>query len=278
MTEYLNHQFDMNNPDLISVIDELPLWSAPFGLRLLETIEMKKNMKVLDIGCGLGFPLVELSQRLGKSSKVYGIDPWESALERVRLKQKVYQISNIEIVEGYAEKMPFENGFFDLIVSNNGINNVEDMRQTFRECHRVSKTNAQMVFTLNLEDTMMGFYSLFEETLAEGNLHSEIAKMKEQIYAKRRPLEEIKTLLKSSGFSITDIIQDAFNIRFVDGSSMFNHYLIKYWFLPGWKDILKEEDRIAVFEKVEAKLNASADNTGEISLSVPYVTIDCKKI
>ena len=277
MTDYLTHHFDKDDPDLISAIDELPLWSAPFGLRLLETIKLKKIMKVLDIGCGLGFPLIELSQRLGKSSRVYGIDPWQKAIERARLKAKVYNISNVEIVEGSAEKMPFDNCFFDLIVSNNGINNVDDMQQTLRECYRVGKSGAQMVFTLNLEDTMVEFYRVFEETLQEENLHSEIEKMKEQIYSKRRPLEEIKSLVTTSGFSITNIIHDVFNIRFVDGTSMFNHYLIKYWFLPGWKDILIEEDMASIFDRVESKLNKHAELVGEISLAIPFVTIDCKR-
>ena len=277
MKEYLNQQVDVEDFNLVSVIDELPLWSAPFGLRLLEVVKLKKNMNVLDIGCGLGFPLIELSQRLGSSSKIYGIDPWGRALERVRLKMKVYEIKNIEIVEGYAEKMPFENGFFDLIVSNNGINNVEDMRQTLKECYRVCKTGAQMVFTLNLEDTMMEFYRVFEQTLQEENLHSEIATMKEQIYSKRKPLEEIKSLVTTAGFSIKNVVNDDFNLRFVDGTSMFNHYLIKYWFLPGWKDILKEGNMMFVFDKVETKLNEHAKINGEISLTIPYVAIDCKK-
>ena len=277
MKEYLNQQVDVEDFNLVSVIDELPLWSAPFGLRLLEVVKLKKNMNVLDIGCGLGFPLIELSQRLGCTSKIYGIDPWGKALERVRLKMKVYQIKNIEIVEGYAEKMPFENGFFDLIVSNNGINNVEDMQQTMKECYRVCKTGAQMVFTLNLEDTMMEFYRVFEQTLQEENLHSEIATMKEQIYSKRKPLEEIKSLVTTAGFSIKNVVNDDFNLRFVDGTSMFNHYLIKYWFLPGWKDILKEGNMMFVFDKVETKLNEHAKINGEISLTIPYVAIDCKK-
>ena len=123
---------------------------------------------------------------------------------------------------------------------------------------------------------MREFYRTFEETLQEENLYGEIGKMKEQIYSKRKPVAEIKSLLALSGFSITRIISDTFTIRCIDGRSMLNHYLIKYWFLPGWKDIVKEEDRIPVFEKVERKLNRYAESKGELSLSVPYITIDCK--
>jgi ubiquinone/menaquinone biosynthesis C-methylase UbiE len=124
MKDYLKLVVDTKDPNLVSVIDELPLWSAPFGLRLLDIIELKKNINVLDLGCGLGFPLIELSQRLGQTSQVYGIDPWTEALDRVRYKLQVYNIKNVKLVNGFAENMPFDTDYFDLIASNNGINNV----------------------------------------------------------------------------------------------------------------------------------------------------------
>ena len=129
MKNYLNHSFNPDDPDLISVIDELPLWSAPFGLSLLDTINLKPGINALDVGCGLGFPLIELSQRLGNSCKVYGIDPWESAIERINLKINTYDLKNVIAIKAVAEELPFDNNFFDLIVSNNGINNVADMHK-----------------------------------------------------------------------------------------------------------------------------------------------------
>ena len=76
MNNYLNHTFSAEDFDLVSIIDELPLWSAPFGLDLLDSVKLKPKIRALDIGCGLGFSMIELAQRLGDSSKVFGIDPW----------------------------------------------------------------------------------------------------------------------------------------------------------------------------------------------------------
>jgi ubiquinone/menaquinone biosynthesis C-methylase UbiE len=277
MKNFLHHTFSTADRELIAVIDELPLWSAPFGIRLLETIKLKKGVSALDIGCGLGFPLIEIAQRLGDSSKVIGIDPWKEALERCEQKIKKYNIKNAKIIEGFAEKIPFKDNYFDLIVSNNGINNVEDMDKALSECGRVCKRRGQFVLTMNLEDTMIEFYEAFEEVLGANDMNAEIDKMKEHIYSKRKPIEEVKTLLTDSGFQVSSIRHDSFSFNFLDAKTMFNHYLIKYWFLSEWKKIINEDDRKKVFKQTESRLSETAKINGELRLTVPYITIDCTK-
>ena len=66
MMEFLNYKFK-DTPEFVNTFDELPLWSAPFGLLLLKHVELKPNLKVIDIGSGAGFPLLELASRLGNS-------------------------------------------------------------------------------------------------------------------------------------------------------------------------------------------------------------------
>ncbi len=82
MTSYLKTNWNYNSEKLIEVFDELPLWAAPFGLQLLDGIKYKKGIQVLDIGFGAGFPLTVIAMRLGKDSKVFGIDPWDGAIDR----------------------------------------------------------------------------------------------------------------------------------------------------------------------------------------------------
>ncbi len=123
--DYLLHETDPDDFNLISVMDDLPLWSAPFGIALLNTIELKRR-SVLEIGCGTGFPLIEIAQRLGKHSVVTGLDIWEGVLNRVRLKCRTYGLDHVQIVRGMGEQLPFNRETFDLIVSNNGITNADD--------------------------------------------------------------------------------------------------------------------------------------------------------
>lgn len=265
---------DPEQIDLTSIIDDLPFWSAPFGLRLLEAVRFKKGIRALDIGCGEGFPIVELAARFDDTSRFYGIDTWTHALERLNYKLAAYQIQSVAAVPAAAEYLPFSDHVFDLIVSNNGINNVTDIQQVLRECHRVSKPGAQVILTMNTEATMTEFYSIFERVLKESGQDHCIEKMNAQIFSKRKPVETMQRYFHDAGFQISHIVHDSFNLRFADGTTLFKHYLIKNWFLDGWKKIPDQHQVDAVFKTIETRLNLMAAAAGEISLTIPFVTID----
>ncbi|OGU77197.1 MAG: hypothetical protein A2V93_12540 [Ignavibacteria bacterium RBG_16_34_14] len=278
MSKFIKTNYDLNDKEIISAIDELSLWAAPFGLKLLETIKLKKNITALDIGFGLGFPLLEVAMRLGESCKVYGIDPWKAAIERAKFKAKIYELKNIEFILGVAENIPLPDKSINLITSNNGINNVEDLEKTFMECNRISKANAQFVFTFNLGGTMIEFYNAFEEVLNDKGMLNEIGNIKEHIYTKRKPIYEVKKLVEGNGFIVNNIIKDEFCYRFTDCSAMMNHFLIRLAFLESWKDLIPEKRQAEVFDEIENKLNKFAANNRELKLTIPFAVFDCSKL
>jgi ubiquinone/menaquinone biosynthesis C-methylase UbiE len=278
MNNYLKTNYNLNDKETVSVIDELPLWSAPFGLNLLEKINYRKNITALDIGSGLGFPLLEVAMRLGNTCKVYGIDPWEAAVERIKAKIKIYEIANVEVITGVAEKIPLPDNSVDLIFSNNGLNNVNDIKTVLNECRRISKTGSQLLFTYNTDKTMREFYSVFEELLREQKMLNELEATKEHIYKKRKPVEEFVQILNEAGYVINEISHDEFAYRFVDGAAMFNHFLIKLAFVDNWKDLIPEEKQKYFFAELVERINQLAKSNGYLKLTIPFATIDCEKI
>lgn len=277
MKEYLSQKFNQDDPEFISVQDELPYWSAPFGLKLIDQLPVRKNMNVLDIGCGFGFPLIEIAERLGNSSRVFGLDPWRPALERAEKKITINSLKNVKVIEGAAENIPFTDNFFDLIVSNNGINNVADMKRVFGECYRSTKRGGQLLFTVNLDKTFMEFYNIFQNVLEEKNMHEEIGKLKEHIYQKRKPVEEIIDLIHNTGYTINSLVHYSFSYSFADAKTLFNYPMIKNWFLPSWVKILPEGSGEEIFSRIEEELNIISQEEGCIKLSVPYILCSCEK-
>jgi SAM-dependent methyltransferase len=123
------NEFDLNDPRVVDVYDDLTIWSAVVGQFLLRHLPLDANAKVLDVGCGTGFPAVELAQRLGPTAHVTGIDLWAAALARAGRKAKVWGVGNVTFIDGDATSMPFPENSFELIVSNLGLNTTLPIRR-----------------------------------------------------------------------------------------------------------------------------------------------------
>jgi arsenite methyltransferase len=275
MTQYLKTELNFNDPDFLSALDDMSFWAAPFGIKLLTLVQYKKNIRALDIGFGSGFPLIELAMRLGPTCKIFGIDPWKAAIERTKFKMRYTGVQNVELIKGVAEHMPFENNIFELIVSNNGLNNVQDLPKTLHECSRVSCPGSQFVFTFNTNKTFAEFYDVFREVLSESGLEEFLQKVDDHIYEKRRPVAEYKKMLEQSHFHINGLYEDEFDFKFSDATAMLNHFSMKI-FMAAWKELVPIEFRENVFKEIEHKLNMVAERRHKFTMNVPFVTIDCK--
>ncbi len=267
MSEYLK-------PDLW---DELPFWSAPFGLALLDCVRIKPGLQVLDIGSGTGFPMLELAARLGQGSSVTGIDPSQECLEVIHRKISFLGFRNASLVKAVAEQMPFGDNAFDLLISNNGMNNVQDQAQAFRECYRVCRQGGQFVFTVNLPHTFTEFYEVLEAALARRSMNREVRAVKAHIELKRKPAEYLRDLALLSGFSAATVIPDGFRYRFSDAEACFNHPLIRNFFYPLWAGLVPEEVREEVFSEISDQLNLNVLQQGCLEMSVPFACFDLTK-
>ena len=271
--------YDAQHPDLAAVLDDLPLWSAAFGLRLLECATLRHGIVAVDIGSGTGFPAVELAERLGRSGQVHVIEPWPEGLTRIRQKVDVRGVANVVLHDAVAERLPLPDRTADLIVSNNGLNNVEDLDRALAECARVARPGAQMVFTWNLPDTMHEFYTVLAPVLtrALGDREEADRRIREHIFAKRKSLSYMRERFERAGFSVERVIEDAFSLRFVDGTAMFDQFLMRNGFIGPWLELIDEPHRRTVFGDVEERLNAIAAQQGHLALSIPFACLDSRR-
>lgn len=275
MTAYLSYKF-INDEAFINTFDEAPLWSASFGLLLLKHLELKPNVTVIDIGSGAGFPLLELAARMGKSCKLYGLDPWSNANKRARQKLKNYDIKNVEIIEGSAEQIPFDDSSIDLIVSNLGINNFDKPAVVFKECNRVLKPRGKLALTTNLNGHWKEFYTIFYSTLKQIGKENLIPFLKHD-EEHRGTKESVTQLFTDSGFVNVRHFEESFIMKFVDGSAFLNHNFVKLGWLTSWIKLFPTDELQAIFSALEENLNAYSKLNNGLALTVPMAYLEGQK-
>lgn len=98
---------------------------------------------ILDIGCYIGGKSVRFLECYGGRS-IHGIDIEERyvlvASEFARLRG-----ANATFSVAYAEHLPFDDGQFDVVVSENTFEHVQDIRKVLSECARVLKPSGSLI-------------------------------------------------------------------------------------------------------------------------------------
>ena len=93
--------------------------------------------RVLDIGSGAGTDSLVAAQMVGEQGAVTGIDMTLQMLTKARTAAAEMNASNVEFVESEAERLPFPDESFDVVISNGVIDLVPDKEAVFAELFRV---------------------------------------------------------------------------------------------------------------------------------------------
>jgi SAM-dependent methyltransferase len=104
----------------------------PFALGHLQPGE-----RVLDLGSGAGTDSLVAAQMVGETGSVTGIDMTPDMLARARRAAAELGAANVTFVHGEAERLPFADGAFDVVISNGVIDLIPDKDAVFSELHRV---------------------------------------------------------------------------------------------------------------------------------------------
>jgi len=138
----------------------------PIAERIAAAYELRAGDRVLDVGCGKGFLLFELTQVV-PGIEIAGLDISQYGLENA--KEEIRSHTRL----GSATALPFEDGSFDLVISLGTLHNlgVAGLWSSLREIERVRKRAAyvmvesyrderEKVNLLNWQLTCRSFYSV----------------------------------------------------------------------------------------------------------------------
>ena len=93
--------------------------------------------RVLDLGSGAGTDSLVAAQMVGERGHVTGIDMSPPMLAKARAAAAEMGAANVEFVESEAERLPFPDESFDVVISNGVIDLIPDKDAVFTELPRV---------------------------------------------------------------------------------------------------------------------------------------------
>ena len=104
--------------------------------RMAECYKLPQKAKILDVGCGKGYLLYDFLKVL-PDSEIYGLDVSKYAVENS--KQEIRE----NLIVGNASDLPYEDNFFDLVISINTLHCLEapNLFKSIKEIERVGKSN-----------------------------------------------------------------------------------------------------------------------------------------
>lgn len=83
---------------------------------LINNYENSNKIRILDLGCGKGLTSIILAEKF-KNAEIFAVDLWVEADENYKFFKKECLEDRIIPLNLSAEKMPFANKYFDIIVS-----------------------------------------------------------------------------------------------------------------------------------------------------------------
>lgn len=110
----------------------VPALAAPWAVRVADAALLAPGDRVLDVACGTGAVAREALGRVGPEGEVRGVDLSPDMLAVARR-----NLPGLDLREGRAEELPFEDGSFDAVLCQFGLMFFEDRQQALREMVRV---------------------------------------------------------------------------------------------------------------------------------------------
>ena len=133
--------------------DFLPMTFDTFGVsedderqKLIDSLRLKQDHKVLETGCGTGRDSEKIANELGEEGELFLQDISEDILNiaNEKFSKKTFK-PRIEFSLANGCYLPFEDNYFDRVFHFGGINTFGDPNRAFKEMVRVCKPGGRLV-------------------------------------------------------------------------------------------------------------------------------------
>lgn len=160
-------------------------WAYEYDLSLLSFLRLSLGQRLLDVGCGAGY-LLKVAEDIGLIT--YGLD---CSITALRYSKRL--ASKSSTVVGYAEKLPYKNGSFNIVSFIGTLEHFPNPDLAIKEEKRVARPNGNFLILVPNSKYI---------------LHLIGYKTSTQPFDWQRDLNGWKKLLADSGLKIDKIVGD----------------------------------------------------------------------
>ena len=113
----------------------------------LDLARLEPGERVLDLGSGSGTDAFCAGTIVGATGRVVGVDFTDAQVARAASVRERTGVGNVAFVEAGIDELPFEDGSFDVVISNGVINLSPVKDRVFAEAARVLRSGGRLVIS-----------------------------------------------------------------------------------------------------------------------------------
>jgi SAM-dependent methyltransferase len=99
----------------------------PLALRMAAAADVGAGERVLDVGCGIGDPTLQVAVLVGPHGRVVGVDLVASALEAARERARALALGHVEFVDADVTTMVLAPATFDVVLGRWSVIYLDDV-------------------------------------------------------------------------------------------------------------------------------------------------------
>jgi ubiquinone/menaquinone biosynthesis C-methylase UbiE len=110
--------------------------------KLVSMLQLGEDPRVLDLACGTGWAVRYAASLVGRKGSFYGVDNSSKMIEQAEANAK--NMLNVHFCKSRVEELPFDDDFFDFVISSNAFHHFSDPEKALREACRVLKPRGKV--------------------------------------------------------------------------------------------------------------------------------------
>jgi ubiquinone/menaquinone biosynthesis C-methylase UbiE len=238
----------------------LPVWSQRFGRMLLRGLAFPERGQILDVGCGTGYPAIEIVRRMGAGCRLIAIDAASAMLDVARKKIADVPGAKAKVffrTESATPKLSFAEGVYDLVVCNLGLTEMPDPAAALADFARVTKQGGEVRVTLALDGTFQEFFDIYREVLIKHDKHEALERLEQHMAEAYPSIDKIDEWMASAGYGDWEVRSEEFSMLFRSSREFFFAPVIELGPLAEWKNIAgKGQEMQDVFWYIKEAIDA----------------------